>query len=795
MMSKIGRFNVQRELGRGAQSVVYLAFDPQLEREVAVKTMHFTEARPGQSESLLSEARIVSRLRHPGIVPIFEAGEAGGDPYLVFEFVPGESLAQLMHREGAMPAERSVRLIVQILAAIAKAHSEGVIHRDLKPSNVLIDADGTPRVMDFGIARRVVGGKAAAGSFSGTPSYMAPEYILTREVSERVDVFAAGVILLEMLLGRRVFGGDDIDAVMRKVSTESITLPADAALDEALAGIALRGVERDPTARFQTAAEFLAALEAWLAPAVDEPSAEARQSTVDFLLRRMRHKSDFPALSESVSAINRIASSESESIGKLSVSILRDFSLTNKLLRLVNSVYYRQAGAGNISTVSRAIVVLGFDAVRNIAITVLLFEHLQNKANASQLKEEFLRANLAALLARDIASKMKSRDLEQAYICATFHNLGRLLTQFYFPEESDQIRRLVAQKECSEDAAVHRALGISYEDLGIGIAKSWGFPALIVDSMHRLPAGNIRKPGSHEERLRVLAAFANEICSSIAHLAPEQRDRELRRIASRFADALPGADVELRETVRKSIQELSDFARIIRINLGQTQFGQQLRKFGAVDSGSAGEEVGEEGCSGAASAILGNPTSPALQTGNFGPEGQKAADAEGVLSAGIQDISNTLVEDFKLNDVLRIILETIYRAMGFKRVLLCIRDARTNTMQGRFGLGPEVGELAKKFHFPLSFTPDIFHVATSKGADILISDVNDATIAARIPDWFRVSVQAQTFVLLPLTIKQKPVALIYAEKELAGEIVISDKELSLLRTLRNQAVLAIKQSS
>ena len=131
--------------------------------------------------------------------------------------------------------------------------------------------------------------------------------------------------------------------------------------------------------------------------------------------------------------------------------------------------------------------------------------------------------------------------------------------------------------------------------------------------------------------------------------------------------------------------------------------------------------------------------------------------------------------------------------MGFNRVLLCIRDARTNTMQGRFGFGPEVAELAKKFRFPLSFTPDIFHVATSKSADILISDVNDPKIADRIPAWFRESVPAQTFVLLPLTIKQKPVALIYADKTLAGEIVISEKELSLLRTLRNQAVLAIKQ--
>ncbi|AWI81075.1 hypothetical protein CEW87_17930 [Parazoarcus communis] len=170
-------------------------------------------------------------------------------------------------------------------------------------------------------------------------------------------------------------------------------------------------------------------------------------------------------------------------------------------------------------------------------------------------------------------------------------------------------------------------------------------------------------------------------------------------------------------------------------------------------------------------------------------------DTETVLSAGIQDISNTLVEDFKLNDVLRIILETMYRAIGFRPVLLCIRDARSNTMQGRFGLGPDVPELARKFHFPLSFTPDIFHAAISKGADILISDVNDPKIADRIPGWFRDSVQTSTFVLLPLTIKQKPVALIYADKDHADEIVISERELSLLKTLRNQAVLAIKQAS
>ena len=166
-----------------------------------------------------------------------------------------------------------------------------------------------------------------------------------------------------------------------------------------------------------------------------------------------------------------------------------------------------------------------------------------------------------------------------------------------------------------------------------------------------------------------------------------------------------------------------------------------------------------------------------------------------MLSSGIQDISNSLVEDFKLNDVLRIILETMYRAMGFKRVLLCIRDGRSNSMTGRFGFGPEVGELAKHVRFSLSAHPDnVFNVATAKGVDILISDIDDPKIASRVPPWYRKSVPSRTFCLFPLMIKGRPVAMIYADKDQAGEIRISEQELALLRTLRNQAVLAIKQA-
>jgi serine/threonine protein kinase len=790
MSRNIGRFEVRGELGQGAQSVVYLGFDPQLQREIAIKTLHFANPDPVHKGMLLDEARTVGRLRHPSIVPIFEAGEQDGDLYLVFEYVPGKSLGEFLRQSGALPPVKAISILRPILEAVSYAHGQGVIHRDLKPSNILLDDNGTPRVMDFGIAARVDASSDPADRMTGSPAYMAPEYILRREISERSDIFAAGLILFEMLTGHRAVVADSVAAALQRLSREDIRLPSDTALDEQLSAIVHKALARDPELRFQTAAQFGEALDNYLDPEDEVPaSAGGRQATLDFLLRRMRHKSDFPALSESVSAINRIANSETESIDKLSNTILKDFALTNKLLRLVNSAYFRQAGGGSISTVSRAVIVLGFEAVRNIAITVLLFDHLQNKANANQLKEDFLRANMAGVLAKDIGATARMRDLEQSFICSLFHSLGRLLSQYYFPEDAEEIRRIIAQKNCSEDLAAKQVLGISFEDIGIAIAKLWGFPPLIVSSMRRLPAGPVKKSGDQEDRLRMLSGLSNELCDVIALATPELRERELKKTMARFADAVALSQNDVMQTVQRAVEEVSDFARIIHLNLQQTTFGKQMRQFAAVGEGEKAR-AGDEDDSDFADATVIGQADPL----GAGPGGE-AVDAQMVLTAGIQDISNTLIDGFQLNDILRIILETMYRAMGFRRVVLCIRDAKAGVMQGRFGFGQDANEVAKAFRFPLSFTPDIFHAATSKGVDLLISDINDPKIASRIPDWYRKAVPANSFVLFPLNIKGNPVALIYADRDEPGGISIPEKELQLLRTLRNQAILAIKQGS
>ena len=441
---------------------------------------------------------------------------------------------------------------------------------------------------------------------------------------------------------------------------------------------------------------------------------------------------------------------------------------------------------------SRAVIVLGFEAVRNIAITVLLFDHLQNNANANQLKEDFLRANMAGVLAKDLGATAHMRDLEQSFICSLFHSLGRLLSQYYFPEDAEEIRRIISQKNCSEEIAAKQVLGISFEEIGIAIAKLWGFPPLIVTSMRRLPVGAVKKATDQEERLRTLSGFSNELCDVIALATPEVRDRELKKTMARFADAVALGQSDVMQTVQRAVEEVADFARIIHLNLQQTTFGKQMQLFvkaGAVEVVSTDDASGSDF---AAGTVIGE-SDPLGGVGSAA--GNKDVDAQSVLTAGIQDISNTLIDGFQLNDILRIILETMYRAMGFKRVVLCIRDAKAGVMQGRFGFGQDANEVARAFRFPLSFTPDIFHAATSKGVDLMISDINDPKIASRIPDWYRKAVPANSFVLFPLNIKGNSVALIYADSDEPGGISIPEKELQLLRTLRNQAILAIKQGS
>ena len=212
MKTHIGRFELKRLLGQGAQAQVWLAFDPRLEREVAIKQMKPVPQQEASAvQQWLQEARSVSRLTHANIVPVFEADVHEQQPYLVFEYVAGQTLTQRLAAKGAMPATQAVPILQDVLSALAAAHADGVVHRDLKPSNVLLDAHGRARVMDFGIAARVARSPSNANQpdAAGSPGYMAPEAVRGEAISPLMDVYGAGLLLAELLWGRPIRTGSD----------------------------------------------------------------------------------------------------------------------------------------------------------------------------------------------------------------------------------------------------------------------------------------------------------------------------------------------------------------------------------------------------------------------------------------------------------------------------------------------------------------------------------------------------------------------------------------------------------
>ncbi|PPE65899.1 serine/threonine protein kinase [Caldimonas caldifontis] len=785
----LGRYELRQLLGQGGQSAVWRAFDPRLDREVALK-LHRAQASDGEAlTQWLHEARAVARLSHPNIVPLFEADVHDQHPYLVFELVEGPTLSQRLREQGALAPAEAVRVLLGVLDGVVHAHQSGVIHRDLKPSNILIDAAGRARVMDFGIAVNQRHGMADA-ALVGTPGYMAPELTQGRPATVQADVFAAGLVLYEMLAGRPAVRESDPYKALHRLAHEDVSLPAELPhpVDDGLRAVVHRATARDTAVRYANAAEMAKALQAWLAPQA-EGSEASRNSTLEFLLRRMRHKTDFPALTDAVGRIQRIAASEHESLNSLANEILKDVALTNKLLRIVNSAHFRTAGGGTISTVSRAAALVGFAGIRNLALSLVVLEHMQDKAQAGSLREEFLRSLMAGNVARELAAG--ARDAEEAFISALFQNLGRTLAQFYFPEEAAQVRQLMqpdGSDALTEEQAAVRILGIRYEELGVGVARHWGLPEALQRSMRKLPTeGPLKKPEGPLDRVRMVACAANELADAVLHHPRARHEEALKAVAARYAAPLGLADKDFLGAVQRSRERMAELVPAMDIQVTPGSRSERLMKTQAATQAAPSDALSAHDLDTVVLAREGGATTTATAPPEQAAQG---------LAAGIQDISNALVEGFKLNEVLRMVLESMYRSLGFQRVLFCLRDPRSGAMTGRFGLGADAQQVAGLFRIDLApSATDLFALVCKKGADTLISDATVPNIAERLPGWYRREVGAPTFLLLPMSLRNAPLGLIYADRAAAGEIAIGERELSLLRTLRNQAVMAFKQAT
>ena len=634
--------------------------------------------------------------------------------------------------------------------------------------------------MDFGIAG-MASGASGDNLRSGTPRYMAPEYIRRGEVSPQADVFALGAILFEMLTGNKAFDAASREALLEAVCEAPVPAPStlNPEVGQRLDAVVLKALEKEPTARYGSAGEMLVALLEYreLSDGAGG-SGRAEKGTVEFLIRRMQHSSDFPVLSESIRTLNRLAASEQEDMSRMASVIIRDFALTNKILKVVNSAYYSRF-SGKIGTVSRAIVVLGIKPIRSIAATLIFFEHLHDKAQASRLKDEIAAAIFSATLARQAAEDAGMAEVEESFLAGMLHNLGRILVAYYLEDESEEINRLVRQEGQEPRQAQMAVIGMPFEEVGIAIAKQWNFPAEITSGMQRVDPASPGDLNDSAVKLRLIASFSSEAAIMIGDTDPDER-QPFQRLLRRYRMSLAISDKRFNQMVSEARQEFHELGGSLASGSAASGFLRRL----ATDQTNTSTAKPEQ-----------SATSPGgvVELDGAGSPGVPSADlsAEAILTEGLQEVTGMLLdESVSLSQVFNVVLETVYRALAFQRVVLCLQDVKRGQYVARLGFGEGIEPFMAQFHFATRYSPNVFHAALKNGVDLYIADTRDKKIRDDIPSWYKKLSPAGSFILFPLVVKSRPLGLIYADHNEAQGVTLNGGELNLIKALRNQVILA-----
>nr|MBA2304801.1 protein kinase [Acidobacteriota bacterium] len=289
-MNTIGRYQLVEKLGQGGMGVVYRAFDPLLQRVVAVKLIGAIDADAQVRERFFREARAAGQLSHKNIITIYDLGEHEGQPFLAMELLEGQDLQQRVAGHTAMSLARKLELAIEICEGIEYAHVHGVIHRDIKPANVFITTSGTAKILDFGLARLITSELTNSNMMMGTLNYMAPEQVRGERADHRSDIFSTGVVLYEVFGGRKAFEGDSFGATLYKI-LQDVPEPLrnlDANLPSELESVVEHALEKSREARYQHMSDMLADLTAYRqqlllsnSPAFGRPAAEGGRVASD----------------------------------------------------------------------------------------------------------------------------------------------------------------------------------------------------------------------------------------------------------------------------------------------------------------------------------------------------------------------------------------------------------------------------------------------------------------------------------------------------------------------------------
>jgi HD-like signal output (HDOD) protein len=476
------------------------------------------------------------------------------------------------------------------------------------------------------------------------------------------------------------------------------------------------------------------------------PQADA---TLALLWERIRRRGDMPGFTRAINAILASMRGEDERDFSMTQTVLSDPVLTQKVLRLANSGMYSAFGQ-RINTVSKAVLVLGTEAIGHLALGLKLIEELSKSTPDSlQAHIEMEKAVLAGMVAQQVAAKADVRDPEEAVVCSILHSLGRMMVTFYLPERWTILQQ--AAGEGVDDAAALDQLGLSLEQVGRATAEHWGLPRNLIAGMRRVEPGERGEAFEHEDWLAALGTMSSQCAESLWH-GDENAAEEVARLAASFSSML---GIEADNIVGAIEQAKVDAAADLSIAPLANPPEKRARAAAATRMRDAGNKV---------------------------------------LKSGVAEMRDAAASATP-GQMMSMAIESAYHGLSFTRAFGFLRSRREGRYSAKIGLGDGAKALQPNLFFDDAYEPNVFFAALGSDRVIFIENARDPKFASKLPGWWKGSLgSARCFVIIPLCTNGEPVGFIYGDwDDRFPSVYLSQTEFSLLNDLRALVVKSVER--
>ncbi|MES2300424.1 MAG: HDOD domain-containing protein [Pseudomonadota bacterium] len=490
------------------------------------------------------------------------------------------------------------------------------------------------------------------------------------------------------------------------------------------------------------------------------------------LLKKVCGDQDMFALGTSIARVVQMAGSDDQGLHDLAYYVMSDPALTQRILRLSNTATYRTISGTSVTTISRAISLLGFDNVKTTAMAMLLVDALADNKHAQSVRIEVEAALCSSLVGRELARHSFYQGAEEASIGALFKNLGPLLVASHEHDRYREISALFASGQHTQGQASQMILGCSYDALSEAVLVEWKIPEVIVKSLTTLPSGTLKPATSRLEWMRQVASLSIEVSRLLARSPDPANAPEAAALLTRYGTAL-----------NIDAKQMSALFATVKTEMGELLQSMNMKP----------QEIEDDPEHGLPNVLLlATMGTDSPQATGYHPSG-KPVNAREMLLSGVQDVTQMRASgQGKVNELILAVLETLYRSMGFRFATVCLKDARTGQYRARLALGEEHARRQDRFLFPVAPSRDLFHLAMENDADLMISDASTPKIRDLLPPWHRdLLPDAKSFIVLPLVVNKVQLGLFYADRACAAPEGVPPDETSLIKALKGQVLAAL----